>query len=121
MGLAREAAQQGLSGKAYFDHIDKGMREVFAPAPPADKSEGGGPAGVPGGGKKGSFASLPAEAKAQCAEAGTMATVTEAQCVVAYSAFSAAGRDYFQTCPDGEGGCRLSEACFLGVYPRVGD
>jgi len=62
-----------------------------------------------------------AEAKAQCAEAGTMATVTEAQCVVAYPAFSAAGRDYFQTCPDGEGGCRLSEACFLGVYPRVGD
>ena len=35
MGLAREAAKQGLTGKPYFDHIDKGIKKIYAPEPPA--------------------------------------------------------------------------------------
>ena len=67
MGLAREAAKQGLTGKPYFDHIDKGIKKIYAPEPPADKSEGGGPSGqgAPRSGS-GKYSSLPPEAKAQC-------------------------------------------------------
>ena len=66
MGLGREAAAAGLSGKAYFDFIDKGMKEVFAPAPAASKSEGGGPSGQGSSGGSSKYSSLPADAKAQC-------------------------------------------------------
>lgn len=67
MGLAREAASKGLSGKPYFDHIDAGMNEVFGTKPPvADKSEGGGPSGGGSSSSVKGYASLPADAKAQC-------------------------------------------------------
>ena len=65
MGLGREAAAKNLEGKAYFDYIDAGMKEVFSPPSLPSKSEGGGPSGGSSGGT-GKYASLPAEAKAQC-------------------------------------------------------
>lgn len=65
MGLGREAVRKGLSGPAYFEHIDAGMKKVFARDPEPDKGEPGGPAGLKRGGT-GKYASLPADAKAQC-------------------------------------------------------
>lgn len=65
MGLGREAEAQGLRGNAYFAHIDKGLKEVFAPAPSEGKAEGGGPSGSSAPGSS-SFNSLPPDAKAQC-------------------------------------------------------
>jgi len=67
MGLGREAVKKGLTGQAYFDHINAGMKAIYAPPLAESKSEGGGPSGngAPKGGT-GKYASLPSDAKAQC-------------------------------------------------------
>lgn len=68
MALGNEAGQDGLKGKAFFDYIDKGMKEVLGTRPPPGKTEEGGrPSGGASGDASG-YKSLPADAKAKCDE-----------------------------------------------------
>lgn len=63
--FGQEAARQGLTGKAFYDHVDAKIAKAFpGQAPGPGKVEDGRPSGSGGSGGRKTFAALPPEAKA---------------------------------------------------------
>jgi hypothetical protein len=68
IGLGREAVAKGLSGEAYYKHVDDGMRKFLNPSAPTGKAEGGGPSGSSTTSGAKSYNALPPEARRECDE-----------------------------------------------------